>query len=46
MQHRFACKVAVDEARRDRADLAPVRLDRAGGTTFDVWLTQKFTVLD
>jgi hypothetical protein len=28
MQHRVACKVAIDEALRDRADLAPARLDR------------------
>jgi hypothetical protein len=25
---RFACKVAIDKALRDRADLAPARLDR------------------
>jgi hypothetical protein len=28
MQHSFACKVAIDEELRDRADLAPARLDR------------------
>ena len=28
MQHRFDCKIAIDEALRDRADLAPARLDR------------------
>jgi hypothetical protein len=28
VQHRFVCKVAIDEAMGDRADLAPARLDR------------------
>jgi hypothetical protein len=28
MQHRFVSKVALDEALRDRADLAPAHLDR------------------